>query len=77
MLAFSGSRAFGASIPIPVGTSYADGVLLTFGLPSGTLLDVATQISLELEFEELDGGEVLSIDVFLADCSATGRRSAP
>jgi hypothetical protein len=59
----SGSRALAAPIPIPVGTSYADGLLLTFTLPSGTFLDAGSEVSVNLEFEGLDS-EFLNIDIF-------------
>jgi len=62
--ALSGSRAVAAGIPIPVGTSFLDSLLLTVQLPSGTSLDAGTELNIELAFEGLDGGEFLNIDVF-------------
>lgn len=63
-LVLSGSGAFAAPIPIPVGTSYLDGVLLTVVLPPGTVLDEPSEVSLEFSFEGLDSGEELNINVF-------------
>jgi len=62
-LVLTGSRAFAAAIPIPVGSKASDGLVLAFTLPAGTQLE-AQDINIELTFDGLDAGEVLDLFLF-------------